>query len=239
MLPRELQTMTEAPTVPLWWSRIASTFDGVNLARCEQKIDPPANGAKCPKVPKTCFFGTQDCDGYGAHPKVMCFCDGSAGSRTWKCSEEKCPVFPPPSSGCTADGLVDHSSNDSLCPELGPISGGGASPSSSCVTSLVGKGCSYGSEKWYVSSPLLSFGNLSDPCLFIFDLANDAFATLAFTAVGSAMQITLLRVHQTGNGSRNSPMRVCSPNVAPDNGLEFQASLASKSGPKSSKSILE
>lgn len=32
---------------------------------------------------------------------------------------------------------------------------------------------------------------------------------------------------------------VCSPNVAPDNGLEFQASLASKSGPKSSKSILE
>jgi hypothetical protein len=165
-MPRELQTITGTSNEPLWWSRISSGFNGVNLARCEQKSDPPVTGSKCPKVPKTCFFGTQDCDGYGAHPTSRCFCDGSAGSRSWKCIEEKCPVFPPPSSGCTADGRANHSSSDPLCPDLGPLSVGGGSPGS-CVTRLFDKQCSYGSEKWYVFHLLLSMGNFFDPCIFL------------------------------------------------------------------------
>ena len=140
------QSVSGTYVEPLWWPRISSTLKGVNLARCEKKTKPPTNGSKCSKDPKTCYFGTQDCDGYGAHPQTMCICDGKSGSQTWKCTEEKCPVFPPPSSGCTADGQVDLSGNDPLCPISSPVSDG----TTTCVAGLFGKRCSYGSEKWYV-----------------------------------------------------------------------------------------
>ena len=150
LLSRELlQSVGVKNAEPRWWSRISSTFKGVNLKKCEKKSNPPTNGSKCSKDSKTCFFGTQDCDGYGAHPQTMCYCDGKSGSQTWNCTVEKCPVFPPPSSGCTADGKADLSGNDPLCPISSPLSDG----ATTCVAGLFGKRCSYGSEKWYVLYP--------------------------------------------------------------------------------------
>jgi hypothetical protein len=147
-IPRELQNIPGGKKLEsLWWSRIVSEFEGIRLATCEKKTNPPTSGSKCSKKPKTCFFGTQDCDGYGAHPQTLCHCDGAVGSQTWNCTEEKCPLFPPPSSGCTADGQTDLSNNDPLCPISSPLSGGA---SGTCVAGLFGKRCSYGSEKWYV-----------------------------------------------------------------------------------------
>lgn len=165
LISRELLSVTGTSVEPLWRPRISSMFKGVNLKRCEKKTSPPKNGSKCSKESKTCFFGTQDCDGYGAHPQTMCYCDGKSGSQTWNCTVEKCPVFPPPSSGCTADGKADLSGNDPLCPISSPLSDGAAT----CVQGLFGKQCSYGSEKWYVLIPYSWSG---------FRLAFDVFLSL-------------------------------------------------------------
>ena len=85
---------------PLWWDRISTEFDGGYLETCVSESEAPVDGTRCPNIlPETCFFGTQDCDGVGAHPETKCFCDGETGSQEWKCEEETCPAFPPPSAG--------------------------------------------------------------------------------------------------------------------------------------------
>jgi hypothetical protein len=59
---------------PLWWSRLWAIQDTTsNLAeplhRCQKRTSPPPVGSSC-RFDKTCYFGTQDCNGYGAHPQT-------------------------------------------------------------------------------------------------------------------------------------------------------------------------
>ncbi|KAI2489654.1 hypothetical protein MHU86_24926 [Fragilaria crotonensis] len=158
---------------PPWFQRISATFDGVNLQKCSRRPKAPENNTRCSKIPKTCFFGNQDCPGVGPHPVTKCACS----SRIWKCEAETCPVVKANDAlpnGCTADGVADLSSNDPLCPVAGPLDGG--DPSSGCVPALYGKSCAYGSEKCcgqchpnYISTCDSSgewFSFFTDACLF-------------------------------------------------------------------------
>ena len=124
---------------PLWWDRISTEFDGINLQKCTKKSEAPDNGSRCSRA-KTCFFGTQDCDGIGAHPETKCFCDGKDGSRTWQCKVETCPAYSHSSTSCPADGGdIDHG-NDSSCPI--EVQYGGTCSVQNDVE------CIYGTEKW-------------------------------------------------------------------------------------------
>lgn len=75
---------------PLWWNLIQQKFTGVGLQRCKGFGNvPPANGTKCSKKPKTCFFGDQECQGIGPFPRRRCKCRGG----TWKCDKDLvCPT---------------------------------------------------------------------------------------------------------------------------------------------------
>jgi hypothetical protein len=45
-------------------------------------------------LPKTCFFGDQQCMEIGSYPSTECFCSGGSSSRTWKCKPALCPLTP-------------------------------------------------------------------------------------------------------------------------------------------------
>ena len=123
---------------PLWWDRISTEFDGINLQKCNKQSEAPDNGSRCSKKPTTCFFGTQDCDGIGAHPRTKCFCDGNQ----WQCKVETCPASSHSSmhTSCPAGGGdIDHG-NDSSCPIEVPYSG-----TCSVQNDIE---CIYGTEKW-------------------------------------------------------------------------------------------
>jgi hypothetical protein len=147
---------------PLWWNRISTESDSVNLETCASESEAPINGTSCPNIPETCFFGTQDCDGVGAHPETKCVCDDEAGSQEWKCEEETCPAFPPPSSGCpVGGGDIDHE-NDPSCPMEIP------GVPSLCIQP--GLKCSYGTEKWCAFDDIVTifyiFVEVTDPLRF-------------------------------------------------------------------------
>ena len=132
------------PPEPPWFQRISASFVGVNLQKCIKRSKAPANGTKCSRKAKTCYFGNQDCAGVGPHPLTKCVCS----SQTWKCEAETCPSVITPdvsANGCTADGKADLSSNDPLCPSTGPLEGN----QFGCVPALYGKTCMFGTEKWY------------------------------------------------------------------------------------------
>ena len=86
------------------------------------------------------FYGTQDCDGVGAHPQTECSCNTD---QIWQCEAVPCPPFPPASSGCpVGDGDIDHGNDPTICPDDPPIG-----IELSCTASI---SCSYGTEKWCV-----------------------------------------------------------------------------------------
>ena len=137
---------------PLWWDRISTEFDSVNLETCASESEAPVNGASCLNMPETCFFGTQDCDGVGAHPETKCVCDDEDGSQEWKCEEETCPAFPPPFAGCpVGGGGIDHE-NDPLCPEF---------HSYTTLCAQIDLVCHYGTEEWCVFDIVTIF------CIFV------------------------------------------------------------------------
>lgn len=107
---------------PLWYSRMETEDDTGLLKRCKRRTRndiPPKHGNPCARRPKICYFGTQDCDGVGAHPEKMCVCDGRHGTMMWRCEEEiACPPFPDPSkTGCPAPGEEFDHSNADACPD--------------------------------------------------------------------------------------------------------------------------
>jgi hypothetical protein len=58
---------------PEWYDRFAVEFAGTNLKRCVKRNpngpkSEPVTGQACSAMAKTCFFGTKDCAGVGAHP---------------------------------------------------------------------------------------------------------------------------------------------------------------------------
>ena len=133
-----------AATVPLWWDRITKEFDevddGVFLQTCSTG---PSDGQECTSEKlKVDFFGTQDCDGVGAHPQTQCSCDIGI-AQTWQCVDVSCPPFPPPSSGCPVGGGDTVIMNDPTCPDDFP-SFDDTCPDDSSVS------CSYGPNKWCV-----------------------------------------------------------------------------------------
>lgn len=145
---------------PLWYSRMETKDDTGLLKRCKRRTrngTPPKHGNPCARRPKICYFGTQDCDGLGAHPEKMCVCDGRDGTMTWRCEEEvACPPFPDPEkTGCPAPAgeKIDHGNAD-VCPDddLGFVN------LSSLFTSEYvggdcgepGTTCKYGITSWYV-----------------------------------------------------------------------------------------
>lgn len=148
----------EAPwyVEPLWYARIEAEDETGLLMRCieEELNGPPKHGDLCTSAPAVCYFGTQDCDGVGAHPEIMCVCDGGG---MWQCDEEKmaCPPFPDPArTGCAAPGeKIDHG-NAAVCPEEDQ----GIFNLSYLLTEEYAAGtcgepgttCYYGSESWYV-----------------------------------------------------------------------------------------
>lgn len=83
---------------PLWWDYIVGNFDDIDdegpLKRCFKRTEPPVDGSRCARLPKTCYFGdgTRECPGVGPFPDVRCHCDGAAGSRRWNCAPAACPV---------------------------------------------------------------------------------------------------------------------------------------------------
>lgn len=148
---------------PLWYSRIEAEDETGLLSRCLEwhNSRPPKHGALCTSEPAVCYFGTQDCDGVGAHPEIMCVCDGQQQDGTmgrWQCDEERmaCPLFPDPTrTGCAAPGEeIDHG-NAAVCLEedqgnfnLGNLQG------CEFVEGTCGEPgtiCYYGSVSWYVS----------------------------------------------------------------------------------------
>lgn len=131
---------------PLWYDRLEEEDDSGLLKRCFKRQGvPPQQGRRCARRPKLCYFGTQDCDGVGAHPETRCFCDGHAGSRTWNCTIETCPVLDSTNTGCPEPGQpIDHGNSDS-CPDNSPISGG---ETDSCTSANDGVSCTYGQESW-------------------------------------------------------------------------------------------
>lgn len=80
---------------PAWYHTLASKFMGTNLKRCSRRITPPKTGSRCAEIPKTCFFGSQDCgDEIGMHPDTRCYCNGQEGDQTWHCKPANCPELP-------------------------------------------------------------------------------------------------------------------------------------------------
>ena len=126
-----------AATVPLWWDRITKEFDKVDDAVFLQTCSTaPSDGQGCTSEKlKVDFFGTQDCDGVGAHPQTQCSCDIGI-TKTWQCVDVSCPPFPPPSSDCPI--------KESSCPDDQPSFGDDTCAIDSSVS------CSYGSESWCV-----------------------------------------------------------------------------------------
>lgn len=110
---------------PRWYSRLELEDETGLLKRCRKRTRsdaPPKDGDRCARTPKMCYFGTQDCDGVGAHPEVKCVCSGGRdGTMKWQCEEEvSCPAYPGPTSqGCPPmGGLVNGES--SSCPDTIP-----------------------------------------------------------------------------------------------------------------------
>ena len=78
---------------PSWFPYIKATFQGTNLQRCGHRSTAPSNGAKCGRLPKTCFFGNQPCPDIstiGTYPLTRCDCDCSTGA--WNCKALLCPA---------------------------------------------------------------------------------------------------------------------------------------------------
>jgi hypothetical protein len=150
---RRLQTenaLSSSYIEPLWWPRIftSNLNTDVKLERCTKRQKAPMNGTACFQS-KTCYFGTQDCDYYGAHPVTKCICSGSSDiNQIWRCQSEPCPTDLPSSTGCGRDGLTNHTKNDALCPTLGPVDEGSLLSPSSCTPDRFGKTCAYGTDKW-------------------------------------------------------------------------------------------
>jgi hypothetical protein len=153
---------------PLWWPRFWALQGNVDLAeplqRCRKRTSPPPVGTPC-RFAKACYFGIQDCNGYGAHPETRCVC--SAFTDTWLCIKEECPVYPPPSTGCIVAPLSSSMDNSDIentntvvdkvrmptipnCPSIGPLDK--YALNGTCVPSLYGKSCGYGYQKWYVQN---------------------------------------------------------------------------------------
>lgn len=128
---------------PAWYHRIEEEDTTGLLKKCSRKTVAPADQSRCGPRKKICYFGTQDCDGVGAHPETACYCDGAnPGTRTWMCDDESCPAFPDKEkTRCPPNGEeIDHN-NDSTCPVDPP--GGGV-----CTAAQEGVTCSYGINKW-------------------------------------------------------------------------------------------
>lgn len=82
-----------------WYDQVEGRFAGTNLKRCFKRHGvAPVDGSDCAETPKTCFFGTQDCDasvgGISSAPTTHCFCDGADGNQKWICSDQACPPSP-------------------------------------------------------------------------------------------------------------------------------------------------
>ena len=102
-----------------WYSRIQSTFKGINLQRCSKRLNTPKEGSSCSKKAKTCFFGNQACLGLDSHPATKCYCNGDGINRgNWSCGEEQCPqeiAIPNDHCGCDACTCCCVSQTCSCC----------------------------------------------------------------------------------------------------------------------------
>lgn len=110
---------------PLWYPRMEAEDETGLLHRCmrrTRKDSPPKDGDPCARRPKMCYFGTQDCDGVGAHPEIMCVCDGRDGTMKWLCEESvSCP--PARETGCPAPCQEGDPRNSVFCPDEEPAFG--------------------------------------------------------------------------------------------------------------------
>ena len=78
---------------PEWFGRIKDSYSdpGTQLKKCSKLTVAPTHGAKCGRKRKTCFFGTQQCSGVGAHPVTKCSCIGEINKKgEWACDDEVC-----------------------------------------------------------------------------------------------------------------------------------------------------
>lgn len=133
---------------PTWWPLIERTFDGVNLQRCQKRngitkpLEPPANGERCARKPKTCFFGGQECNNGVVYPDTRCFCN----NQIWQCEPELCPgggggdpIEPhpdaPPSGAPTPANSCQKPSALAELDSMPPVSC--VPTSGSCIASLV------------------------------------------------------------------------------------------------------
>ena len=78
---------------PEWFERIKDSFSepGTQLKKCGRRRVAPNDGRGCGRKRKTCFFGTQQCSGVGAHPVTKCSCIGEINEKgEWACDDEVC-----------------------------------------------------------------------------------------------------------------------------------------------------
>jgi hypothetical protein len=75
-----------------WFTSMERSFEGTHLKACVKREIPPVQGSACAVKPKTCYFGDQECPGFGSHPTVRCDCSGGVSGGTWACIYVDCPV---------------------------------------------------------------------------------------------------------------------------------------------------
>jgi hypothetical protein len=71
-----------------WMKYVKAAKPDERVRQCIEKQFPPQAGEPCSRRHKTCYWGEQDCPGFGAYPTTGCSC----ANGTWQtCEAEACP----------------------------------------------------------------------------------------------------------------------------------------------------
>ena len=90
-----------------WWDTIKQSYNGEHaLKMCPKRQSPPIHDSRCGPRNKTCFWGNQPCEGFGAYPATTCSCI----AMKWTCADVACPT----SGGLATEGA---STSDALTTE--------------------------------------------------------------------------------------------------------------------------